>query len=189
MTPPRKTPGPRKSSWGCSATPGPRETRCLPLPPRLPRPPLQETLSERWSSRSQTCCSCTSASTRACCGCTLRCGAPAKEPAAPRGYPASPPLPPPPPGTYSWSRWAKWVSCFVMTVGHFQLLACHRAGCCCGSPGDHRMVASQSGPPRAVLQRWNCRWWLLKEEQRVRRAGSGFTDEVTGCKDEMFDVE
>lgn len=73
--------GQKRSSWGCSATLGPRETRC-PRHPRRPPPHLPRQGIRRWSSTSRTCCSWPVFSTRACGGHRPRRTGLAKEPAA-----------------------------------------------------------------------------------------------------------
>lgn len=114
--------GRRRSFWGCSATLGPRETRCPPRRRPPPRPP-QETRT--WSSRSRTCCSWPESSTRAFGGRRPHCTGLAEELAVPGA-----PLPPPPPlrrGLCSCSvEWSRWSG---MNVGRREKVANHRAGC------------------------------------------------------------
>ena len=131
--------GRRRSFSGWIATLETRETRCLP-PPRPPRPPLQETQSERWSSRSQTCCSGPGVSIQACCGCRPRCIAPGKQ-RAPPDPPPSPPPPPPHPGRVSGSRWVEWESWSGRIEG--------QCGTQCWSTGGSRGAEPQHPRPQA----------------------------------------
>lgn len=109
-TPLLKTPCRRRILSGCNAKRETPETHCPP-PLRPPPHPLPETRSERWSSRSRTCCSWLGASTPACYGCRSRCAVRAEERAAPQNPPAF--LPPPP--ERSWVRWARRCR---MNAGH-----------------------------------------------------------------------
>lgn len=170
QTTPRQKTGGQRSPWGSSAKPGARGTHCLP-PPRPPRPPLPATRSERWSSRSRTCCSSSGASTPACCGHRPRRVAPAKKPTARQNHSASLLLPPPP-GMDTCSRSETSVSCSGPEADH------GADCCCCWSLQDKLGVEAQRLESQAgmALRCWVGTRPCLREEDRVRTPGDGWTE-------------
>lgn len=137
-TPRLKTPCQRRILLGCSAKRETHETHCPPLLHLLPHP-LQETQSERWSSRSQTCCSWLGASTLAYYGCRSRSVVLAKELAAPQKPPAF--LLPPPERSLCVCP-VKWVRWCQMNAGHWELEVFRRWDCWCWSPEDSRRLVA-----------------------------------------------